>query len=165
MAVAYPLLRAIVLGLGGKQYYAVPLLIVLPSSALGVPMALNKEQGEQVGRPTLADAARDGWSAIPKAARAHAVLSAQNYGEAGPLDRCGPARGLPKPYSGHMSHADRGPPPDAADGPVLLVRQRNADAIELCQPDSARLRELGSGCGPRVKLPRSDPNHLRPIIV
>jgi hypothetical protein len=141
-AVAYPLLCVLVMALGGKGYYVVPLLVVLlvagcepaldwtrrhgrtwpvvavlvtvvvsamatlpvlPPSSLAVPMALNKEQGEQVGWPALADATAKGWSVIPAGERARAVLFTQNYGEAGALDRYDPVRGLPRPYSGHMS--------------------------------------------------------------
>lgn len=172
VAVAYPLLCLLVLALGGKGYYAVPLLNVLlvagcapavdrvrrhgrtglvaaavalmagaavnavvtlpvlPPRDLAVPMALNKEQGEQIGWPQLADAVRAGWSAVPTAERSRAVILTQNYGEAGALDRYGPERGLPRPYSGHMSYADWGPPPDSADGPVLVVRQDGEDGIE-----------------------------------
>ncbi|MFJ8822475.1 ArnT family glycosyltransferase [Streptomyces sp. NPDC102467] len=105
-------------------------LPVLPPSALSVPMALNKEQGEQLGRPELADAARRGWARIPTGDRARSVILTGNYGEAGALERYGPARGIPAPDSGHMSYADWGPPPDPADGPVLLVRQTDASGIE-----------------------------------
>ncbi|MDX2648464.1 hypothetical protein PV341_33825, partial [Streptomyces sp. PA03-1a] len=34
------------------------------------------------------------------------------------------------PYSPHMSFAAWGPPPDSATGPVLLVRQEDADGVE-----------------------------------
>ncbi|KPI27199.1 hypothetical protein OK074_6934 [Actinobacteria bacterium OK074] len=105
-------------------------LPVLPPSALAVPMAVNKEQGEQVGWPALADAVRRGWARVPKSERPHAVILTANYGEAGALNRYGPARGLPHPYSGHMSYADWGPPPDTDDGPVLLVRQADAPDLE-----------------------------------
>ncbi|NGO06439.1 glycosyltransferase family 39 protein [Streptomyces sp. HC44] len=185
-AVAYPLLCVLVLGLGGKGYYALPLLIVLlvagcepvlawtrrhgrtwfvvavvltsainamvtlpvlPQSALAVPMALNKEQGEQVGWPALADAAREGWSQIPADDQARAVIFTQNYGEAGALDRYGPARGLPRPYSGHMSYADWGPPPDSADGAVLLVRQEDARAIERYFTGCRQVARVDNGHG------------------
>ncbi|MER5946944.1 glycosyltransferase family 39 protein [Streptomyces sp. NPDC001904] len=109
---------------------AVLVLPVLPPDELAVPMAADPEQGEQLGWPELADAAREGWAVVPAADRSRAVLFAVNYGEAGALDRYGPARGLPRPYSGHMSYADWGPPPDSANGPVLLVRTRDASAIE-----------------------------------
>lgn len=177
-AVAYPLLCLLVLGLGGKGYYAVPLLVVLlvagcepladwlrsrsralllagavavtavinamvtlpvlPPSALGVPLAMNKEQGEQIGWQALTDTVSEAWLAVPAEDRARAVVFTQNYGEAGALDRYGPERGLPRPYSGHMSYADWRRPPDTANGPVLLVRQQNASGIEQfftgCRP-------------------------------
>ncbi|MGH3906056.1 MAG: hypothetical protein ACRDTE_18020 [Pseudonocardiaceae bacterium] len=57
------------------------------------------------------------------------MIFTRNYGQAGAIERYGPARGLPRPYSGHMSYADWGPPPDAMTGPVLLVG-RFTDAHE-----------------------------------
>ncbi|MET7936401.1 glycosyltransferase family 39 protein [Streptomyces sp. NPDC005322] len=166
MAVAYPLLCALVLATGGKPYYAVPLLLVLtaagceavarwiragwrtargrtvaaalaltaavsavlslpvlPPGVLAVPNAVNPEQGEQIGWPALVTAVEQGWSRIPEGRRDRAVILAENYGEAGAIEYYGPRHGLPRPYSGHMSYADWGPPPDSADGPVLVVRQ------------------------------------------
>jgi hypothetical protein len=96
-------------------------LPVLPVSALGAVTPINPEQGEQVGWPQLADAVAAGWSQIPAADRDRAVVFTTNYGEAGAVDRYGPERGLPTPYSGHMSFADWGPPPADKNGPVLLV--------------------------------------------
>ncbi|WP_413756020.1 hypothetical protein [Streptomyces sp. MMBL 11-3] len=180
----------LVLALGGKGYYVVPLLLVLlaagcepavdrlrrrgrtwpvaaagaavalavavnavvtlpvlPRGALTVPNALNKEQGEQVGWRSLVDAAVRGWSAVPARERSRAVVLAQNYGEAGALDRYGPARGLPRPYSGHMSYADWGPPPDSADGPVLLVRQQDAHGIERYFTGCRQVARVDNGHG------------------
>ncbi|MBA4862321.1 glycosyltransferase family 39 protein [Streptomyces sp. PSKA54] len=190
IAVAYPLLCLVVLAIGGKAYYTIPLLIVLlaagcepllgwlrrgrrparrwllaaavvltaainamvtlpvlPPSALAVPMAMNKEQGEQIGWPALADAVREGWSAIPAGDRADAVIFTQNYGEAGALDLYGPSRGLPRPYSGHMSYADWGPPPDSADGPVLLVRQADNHAVERHFTGCRQVARVDNGHG------------------
>ena len=42
-----------------------------------------------------------------------------NYGQAGAIDRFGPALGLPRAFSGHNGYADWGHPPDAV--PVLAV--------------------------------------------
>jgi hypothetical protein len=98
-------------------------LPVLPRSAVGVAAAVNPEQAEQIGWPSLVDAVAKGWSDIPEGQRGHAVVLAQNYGEAGAIAMFGPERGLPAPYSGHMSFADWGPPPDSATGPVLLIEQ------------------------------------------
>ncbi len=181
MALAYPIVGVAVLVLGGKPYYALPLLLaltaagcepvlrwargtwrhargrlvvgavavsaavnavvalpVLPADALSVPNALNKEQGEQVGWPELADATAAAWSRIPAEERSRAVLFAGNYGEAGALAHYGPTRGLPRPYSGHMNFAAWGPPPDSATGPVLLVHVADATAPSVhftgCRP-------------------------------
>lgn len=101
-------------------------LPVLPPGALGPVGAINPEQGEQVGWPELADAVAAGWQRIPAAERAASVVFAQNYGQAGALVRYGPARGLPTPYSGHMSFADWGPPPDTSTGRVLLLQQQGS---------------------------------------
>jgi 4-amino-4-deoxy-L-arabinose transferase-like glycosyltransferase len=98
-------------------------LPVLPADSLSVVNAINAEQGEQVGWPELTSAVATQWSAIPAAQRSRAVIFTENYGEAGAIARYGPLHGLPRPYSGHMSTADWGPPPDAANGPVLVVRQ------------------------------------------
>ncbi|MDI2129847.1 ArnT family glycosyltransferase [Yinghuangia seranimata] len=178
LVVAYPLLLVAVLAIGGKPYYAFPLLIVLlaagcqpllerglrarrglvtavalslavnaylvlplvPESGLGVPNKVDKEQGEQVGWPELADAVAAGWQQIPESDRPRAVVLANNYGEAGALDRYGPARGLPAPYSGHMAYADWRRPPDRADGPVLIVRQKDAAGTDRYFTDC---REVG----------------------
>lgn len=109
---------------------AVITLPVLPADAVNPVLAINPEPGEQIGWPALADAAADGWSKIPAGQRGEAVIFTSNYGEAGAIARYGPERGLPAPYSGHMSHADWGPPPDSADGPVLLVYQDGTEGRE-----------------------------------
>jgi len=52
------------------------------------------------------------------------VIVTANYGEAGALERYGPARGLPLPYSGHNGFA-RWRVPAGAAGPVVVVGYRN----------------------------------------
>ena len=170
IAFAYPFLCILVLAIGGKPYYALPLLMVLiaagceptirwmdqrrkpvrrlvlaaglalaavssglftlpllPPSALGAITPINKEQAEQVGWPELTSAVATAWAEIPSDVRDRAVIFAQNYGEAGAIAKYGPEHGLPAPYSGHMSFADWGPPPDTSDGPVLLVQHPEAE--------------------------------------
>ncbi|MFJ5215336.1 glycosyltransferase family 39 protein [Streptomyces sp. NPDC088354] len=122
-------------------------LPVLPPGAVSVVNAVNPEQGEQIGWPRLADATAAAWSRIPEGDRGRAVLLAQNYGEAGALAHYGPSRGLPAPYSGHMSFYDWGPPPDSADGPILLVRQREADGIEAHFTGCRRVGTVDNGHG------------------
>jgi hypothetical protein len=105
---------------------AVVALPLLPPEQLGLILAVNREPGEQVGWPQLVEAVADGWQRIPPEQRARAVIFTTNYGQAGAVEWYGPALGLPQPYSGHMSYWEWGPPPDSADGPVLLVVQQRA---------------------------------------
>jgi 4-amino-4-deoxy-L-arabinose transferase-like glycosyltransferase len=162
LSVAYPLLCVLVIGAGGKAYYAIPLLLallaagcepavrwahrrlliaavvltaavtavlslpILPTSAIAIPQGVNAEVAEEVGWPELTDAVAVAWAKIPAADRPRAVIFVQNYGQAGALTHYGPSRHLPPPYSGHMSYADWGPPPDASNGPVILVLQRGS---------------------------------------
>lgn len=188
VALAYPLLCAAVLLIGGKPYYALPLLVVLmaagsesvagwtrrgrraprswavgsalavavgisavaalpvlPAGDLSVVNAVNQEQGEQVGWPALAEATATGWAEIPQRASDRAVIFTQNYGEAGAITRYGPRHGLPAPYSGHMSFADWGPPPDSAVGPVLLVHPADDRDLERHFTDCRRVALVDNG--------------------
>jgi hypothetical protein len=168
VALAYPVLCVVVLAVGGKSYYALPLLLVLvaagseptlrwidrhrraaiaglvlagmtsavftlpivPASAADLVIPLNKEQGEQVGWPAFSDAVAEAWSQVPDAERSTATILTGNYGEAGALVRYGPPRGLPSPYSVHMSFWSWAQPPDSSTGPVLLVEQERARWFE-----------------------------------
>jgi hypothetical protein len=58
------------------------------------------------------------YHAIPGAP--HAVIFASNYGEAGAVDRYGPALGLPHAYSGHNAYGYWGYPPGSI-GPVVTI--------------------------------------------
>lgn len=189
IAVAYPVLCVLVLLLGGKPYYALPLLMVvmaagaesvaawstrggrgrpwllgtafaaaavtsavvalplLPPSALAVPNAINREQGEQVGWPALVEATAEGWAQIPAERRDRAVIFTQNYGQAGAIDRYGDAYDLPKAYSGHMSYADWGPPPPEADGAVLLVHQEGDTGFERWFTGCRQVARVDNGFG------------------
>ncbi|WP_409492397.1 ArnT family glycosyltransferase [Amycolatopsis sp. cmx-11-12] len=86
-------------------------LPLLPVSALEPVLVVNKELGEQAGWPELASTVARVRSQAPTA-----VIFTRNYGQAGALEHYG----LPAVYSGHMSYADWGPPPDDA-GPVVVV--------------------------------------------
>jgi 4-amino-4-deoxy-L-arabinose transferase-like glycosyltransferase len=168
VALAYPVLCVVVLAVGGKSYYALPLLLVLvaagsepalgwidrhrplaivglvltaltsalftlpvlPASAVDFVIPVNKEQGEQIGWPTLTAAVATAWDRIPPDQRSSATIVAGNYGEAGALLRYGPSHGLPLVYSGHMSFADWARPPDTNTGPVLLVEQNRTPSLE-----------------------------------
>lgn len=102
---------AVTLALVGAAVSLVVGLPLLPVSALEPVLAVNKEPGEQAGWPELASTVARVRSEAPTA-----VIFTRNYGQAGALEHYG----LPAVYSGHMSYADWGPPPDDA-GPVVVV--------------------------------------------
>jgi 4-amino-4-deoxy-L-arabinose transferase-like glycosyltransferase len=97
-------------------------LPVLPVGALGPVLAVNPEQGEQVGWRELTASVAQAWTQ----AGPDAVIFTRNYGQAGAIERYGPEFGLPQPYSGHMSYWDWGPPPGSADGNIVVVGARAA---------------------------------------
>ncbi|GLY67176.1 ArnT family glycosyltransferase [Amycolatopsis taiwanensis] len=183
LAVSYPLICAILLVMGGKPYYSVPLLVVLmaagaepavrwlrtrarrvaaavagvvavvisvlvalpvlPPSALGPVLAVNKEQGEQVGWPELVTTISGVWQQLPAEQRETAVIFTGNYGQASAINVYGADAGLPGAYSGHMSYADWGPPPDAMTGPVVLVGPHGGGPFVGCR--QAAVNDNGAG--------------------
>ncbi|MFD8481146.1 ArnT family glycosyltransferase [Kitasatospora sp. NPDC059673] len=120
-------------------------LPVLPEHQLPAVAWVYKESAEQVGWPELAEAVGAGWAAIPPEHRGRAVLFASNYGEAGALARYGADNGLPMPYSGHMSFADWGPPPDSATGPVLLIHPASYPQVERAFTDCHEVARVDNG--------------------
>jgi 4-amino-4-deoxy-L-arabinose transferase-like glycosyltransferase len=109
---------AAVVGVVSSVVFSLP---VLPVSALAPVLAVNREQGEQVGWRELVESVAHGWAQ----ADPDSVIFTRNYGQAGAVARYGPELGLPPPYSGHMSYAEWGPPPDSADGRVVVVGVRH----------------------------------------
>ena len=95
-------------------------LPVLTVRALTPVLAINPEQGEQVGWPELTATVADVW----RQAGPGAVIFTRNYGQAGAVDRYGTELGLPQAYSGHMSYWTWGPPPES-DGNVVVVGNRH----------------------------------------
>lgn len=95
---------------------AVIALPVLPTAQAGPVSALNGDVGETIGWPELARTV----AGVYASAAGTPVIFTSNYGEAGALDRYGPALGLPQAFSGHNGFSEWGPPPDAS-GPVVVV--------------------------------------------
>lgn len=91
-------------------------LPALPADRAGPVIAMNGDVGETIGWPDLARAV----GRVYDRAGGKAVVFTSNYGEAGAVDRYGPALGLPRAYSGHNGFAEWGPPPDRP-GPVVVV--------------------------------------------
>ena len=120
---------------------AVGLVIALPilhADGIDPVLAVNEDVGETIGWPELVRTVAAVTRGLPGHERP--VILTANYGEAGAIDRYGPALGLPRAYSGHNAFADWGPPPDGA-APVVAIGLRPAVA-------AARLR----GCHPAARV-------------
>jgi hypothetical protein len=135
LAGLYPLLLgagapAVVRWLAGRRALLVSATAVsgAVSALVGLPLVpvdrlkdtpvvdLNEDVGETVGWPAFARAVA---AAAAPLDGEYVVLTA-DYGEAGAVDRYGPALGLPRAYSGHNGYAAWGPPPEQ-DLPVVTV--------------------------------------------
>ena len=93
-------------------------LPVLPADRSNLVVDVNEDVGETIGWPELARTV----AGVYRRASTHGrpVILAGNYGEAGAIDRYGPALGLPAAYSGHNAYGSWGPPPDRS-GPVVTI--------------------------------------------
>jgi 4-amino-4-deoxy-L-arabinose transferase-like glycosyltransferase len=98
-------------------------LPVLPRAALGPVLAANPDVGETVGWPGFVRTV----AAVDHSLGSPAVVFTQNYGEAGAVDRYGPALGLPPAVSGHNAFGYWGHPAGAA-GPVIVLGYDPAQA-------------------------------------
>jgi Dolichyl-phosphate-mannose-protein mannosyltransferase len=106
-------------------------LPVLPADSADAVIAVNEDVGETIGWPEFARTVADVHRELPGGRRA--VILTGNYGEAGAIDRYGPALGLPPAYSGHNAYAEWGPPPDGSR-PVIAIGLHPAELM-------ARLRD------------------------
>jgi 4-amino-4-deoxy-L-arabinose transferase-like glycosyltransferase len=107
-------------------------LPVLPVSLLqDTPIvALNYDAGETVGWPAFVGEIAAVYRSLPPAQQARAIVLASNYGEAGAVDRFGPAHSLPAAYSGHNAFWYWGPPPRSAATAVIVGYDR--DQLSFC---------------------------------
>lgn len=138
---------AAVLAVVGVALNAVAGLPVLPVGALGPAIALNAEQGEQVGWRELTRTVAGVWDRVPAGDRATAVILTSNYGQAGAIEEYRDEFGLPQPYSGHMSYADWGPPADGMTGPIVLVGEIDLAATSDLFVGCERVTEHDNGMG------------------
>lgn len=128
-----------------RRPWVAPALLVLSAPALVVVLpllpvrwtdpvvAINYDAGETIGWPQLVQQVATAHEGLPPGT---AILTG-NYGEAGAIDRYGPALGLPQAFSGHNGYGEWGHPPDAT--PVLAV----GVAPELLQESCRELRPAG----------------------
>jgi 4-amino-4-deoxy-L-arabinose transferase-like glycosyltransferase len=100
---------------------AVVTLPLLPQRLVGGAIVdLNHDAAETIGWPAFVDQVAVAVSALPPSERSTAVILTVNYGEAGAIDRFGPARGIGPAYSGHNSYTTFRTPPDT-QGPVVAI--------------------------------------------
>ncbi|MFG1927575.1 glycosyltransferase family 39 protein [Cryptosporangium sp. NPDC048952] len=88
---------------------AVLMVPILPASSANAVIPINYDAGETIGWPALV-------ASIERVTPPGAVVLASNYGEAGAVSRYG---SVPV-YSGHMSVADFGRPPESVDTVVAV---------------------------------------------
>jgi hypothetical protein len=101
---------------------SIPLALpLLPTSSAEVSANVNEAVAETVGWPELARQVDGVVEDLPAAEQASVVLLTGSYGEAGALDRFGPALGLPPAYSAHNSYAEFRQPADQ-QATVVAVR-------------------------------------------
>ena len=136
--------RGLVLGVtaANMAVSAVIGLPLVPVSVLGdTPVPdVNQVAQDSVGWPRYVRQIADVYRSVPAAQRAHAVVYASNYGEAGAVDRYGPADGLPAVYSGQNALYEQGRPPDDITTVIVVGGQY----------DTAR--SLFRRCSVRAKL-------------
>lgn len=114
--------------------------------------AIRKDFADTVGWPDLAGQVAAVYDALPPDDRPHAVVWADNYGEAGALDVYGPARGLPAVISPHLTYW-YWKPAHVDDRTVIVVAYRQAyveryfDSVEpggtIAMPYGVRNEEAG----------------------
>lgn len=126
---------------------AVVSLPVLPVTVVGsTPVAdMNQTVGDQIGWPTYVEQIRSVVDGLTTDERSRSVIVATNYGEAGALDRFGPAENLPPVVSGHNALADR-PLPDRRIDIAVVVGSQTSLAVRLFRQCST-VTTLQNGVG------------------
>jgi len=109
-------LRRVALALALVLSAMISVAIALPVTAIHDlhTRGFEYDIGETVAWPTYVREIAVAWNRLPASLRAHAAILTSNYGEAGAVDRYGPALGIPAAYSGHMGFWYWGPPPSSA---------------------------------------------------
>lgn len=114
-----------------------PPAVVRYSQALGFsePRIENHRLGplpqllaDRFGWPEMAAEVARVYHSLPPADQAKAAIFGQIYGQAGAIDHFGPALGLPKAISGHLSYYLWGP--RGYTGEVMIVLDDNRETLE-----------------------------------
>ena len=127
---------AFVLTAVGTASFTLP---VLPVSALHrTPIvSLNYDEGETVGWPTYVSEIAGVYDQLPVPERSATAVLASNYGEAGAVERYGPASGLPAvAYSGQDGFWYWGPPPASTRAYIVVgfTRTTLIRHFDVCRP-------------------------------
>jgi 4-amino-4-deoxy-L-arabinose transferase-like glycosyltransferase len=140
--------RTLVVALGVNVAVSVVLALPLvPAGSLGsTPVAdINQVARDSVGWPRYVAEVAAVYATVPAVQRAHTVLYASNYGEAGALDRYGPTYHLPQVYSGqNQLYYERRPPTSATT--VVFVGGQYGEAagrFASCTPRTELDNDLG----------------------
>jgi hypothetical protein len=129
------LLVAVALALTAALSALIALPIVRVQHLQGTPIAdVNEDAIETVGWPELVRTVAQVYDGLSATDRATAVVFTGNYGEAGAVDRFGPALGLPRAYSGHNAYARFGVPPRSAGPVIVLGYLEPPGELEGCRP-------------------------------
>lgn len=83
---------------------------------------------DRFGWPEMAAEVARVYRALPPEERAKAAVFGQNYGQAGAIDLFGPALGLPKALSGHLTYWYWGP--RGHSGEVMIVLDDDRETLE-----------------------------------
>jgi 4-amino-4-deoxy-L-arabinose transferase-like glycosyltransferase len=119
---------------GSAAVSAIISLPLVPADRAGQVVATNPDVGETIGWPRFTQTVADVYRDVPGA-----VIVTSNYGEAGAIDRYGPALGLPHAYSGHNAFGDWGPPPNGS-APVVAVGLDRSDIATTLRECRLRAR-------------------------
>jgi 4-amino-4-deoxy-L-arabinose transferase-like glycosyltransferase len=110
-----------------SAFIALPLL---PAKSAGPVIAMNGDVAETIGWPELTRIV----ASVYRDAGPGAVIFTANYGEAGAIDRYGPALGLPPAYSGHNAFGYWGSPPDRPTAVIAVgVSARQLSLFRRCR--------------------------------
>jgi 4-amino-4-deoxy-L-arabinose transferase-like glycosyltransferase len=89
---------------------------------------LPQLMADRFGWPEMAQEVARIYHSLPPADQAKTAIFGQNYGQAGAIDHFGPALGLPKAISGHLSYYLWGP--RGYTGEVMIVLDDDRETLE-----------------------------------
>ena len=103
--------------------------------------ALPQLFADRFGWPEMAQAVAKAYFALPPAERERCAIFGNDYGEAGAIDFYGPALGLPKAISGHLTYWYWGP--RGYTGDVMIVLGDRREVLEREFEDVEAVAEIG----------------------